>query len=67
MLPSRAVNNYCMYIILNVNKIPYILEEFLSQLLTYIGFSNEDLSEIKISVDITKGDVMDKKKGKNII
>ena len=36
-----------------------ILKEFLSELFKMMGFSDEDLSGINMSVDITKGDEMD--------
>ena len=71
----------CVVLVIEKNKLIFnsvkgtnILEEFLSELFKLIGFSNQDLFSVYISVDITNGDAMDKalfeelnkKKGNNI-
>lgn len=72
----------CVVLVIEKNKLIFnsvkgtnIFEEFLSELFKLSGFSNQDLFAVYISVDITKGDAMDKalfeelnnkKKGKHI-
>ena len=57
----------CVVLVIEKNKLIFnsvkgtnILEAFLSELFKLIGYSNQDLFAIDISVDITKGDAMDK-------
>ena len=57
----------CVVLVIENNKLIFnsvqgtnFWEIFFSKLFKIIGFSNEDLSEIDIRVDITKGDAMDK-------
>lgn len=57
----------CVVLVIEKNKLIFnsvkgttILEEFLSELFKLVGFSNQDSFAIYISVDITKGDAMDK-------